>query len=136
MMLKAAILIMLSSMLVLATNGQHSTEEILAQGMCQAMAAERSLWGTVYAVGKYCNDSVQSDSCDSICGSTTLHNRDSQTANYRWECIGAFHVYNYRPATERRGRASTATLGLKSVLASCGNRACGPNFCCCIANRQ
>jgi hypothetical protein len=34
--------------------GNHFTEEILAQAMCQAHATETNLYGRVYAVGRQC----------------------------------------------------------------------------------
>ena len=129
------ILLQLQKNSVTKDTSSHYTEELLAQALCQSVAVQRNLSGIymVYAVGKYCSWPQDSDDCDLICGHNTLHT-DSQTAQSRWFCIGAFHVYYSRPATRKDGRINTATLGLKSARSRCNDPGCGPNFCCCIAD--
>ena len=108
----------------------YSTEEILAQALCQASTMGRGV-KRVYAVGKSCGSS--SGNCHYICSSQQLHNQDTQTARHRWSCISAFHVYYGRPTTSKNGNFNTARLGLKTLRESCAESGCGPNFCCCIA---
>ena len=36
------------------STGNHYTEELLAQAMCQAYADQKGHYGRVYAVGRYC----------------------------------------------------------------------------------
>lgn len=108
----------------------YSTEEILAQAVCQA-STTGTQYERVYAVGRSCTAST--GNCDYICSSTQLHSQDPQTANHRWSCISAFHVYYRRPATIKNGNFNTARLGLKTTRRSCTTSNCGPNFCCCVA---
>ena len=107
-----------------------STEEILAQALCQASTIGRGV-KRVYAVGRSC-DAICGN-CNYICSSQQLHNQDSQTASHRWSCISAFHVYYWRPTTSKDGNFNTARLGLKTLRESCMTSSCGPNFCCCVA---
>ena len=105
----------------------------MAQALCQSAAGD--CLGRVYAVGRACATWPQeTDTCESICSSKSLHDQDSQTAQDTWSCIAAFHVYRGRPATVSDGDANTAKLGLKSKKNPCAQPTCGPNFCCCIAN--
>ena len=110
--------------------GDHFTEEIIAQAICQAYASERNLNGRVYAVGRRCHPDTHA--CNSICASPYLHVQDSQTVHYTWSCINAYHVYGNRLATSY-GRRNNAVLGLKSKGERCDIRPCGPNYCCCYA---
>ena len=55
----------------------------------------------------------KNDDCRSICESPYLHVQDSHTAHDNWSCIGAYHVFLYRPATTTNGQRNTARLGLK-----------------------
>lgn len=110
---------------------QHSTEEILAQSTCTALGSSRGLTGAFYAVGRQCSDSDAT--CDEICTSMFLCTQDKETIRHRWECYGAYHIYNNRPSTNSDGMLSTATLGLKIRSETCGDLPCGPNFCCCRA---
>ena len=105
----------------------YSTEEILAQVVCQASTTKR---GRVYAVGRSCTQSA--GNCHHICSSPRLLTQDTQLATAHLSCIGAFHVYYSRPTTVRNGISSTARLGLKTVRSGCSVSTCGPNFCCCI----
>jgi len=109
----------------------YSTEEILAQALCQGSTTKQ---GRVYAVGRNCTRSA--GNCQHICSSPQLLNQDTQLANSHLSCIGAFHVYLGRPTTVRKGMANTARLGLKTLRyssdSSCLISGCGPNFCCCI----
>ena len=115
--------------------GHHFTEEIIAQSICQAHATQSNLYGRVYAVGRQCPSPWyrQIDDCRTVCVSPNLHVQDSQTAHDIWSCIGAYHVYNSRPATTTNGQRNTARLGLKSKQEGCTYRGCGPNYCCCYA---
>ena len=106
----------------------YSTEEILAQALCQASTTKH---GIVYAVGRNCTRSA--GNCQHICSRPQLLNRDHQLARAHLSCIGAFHVYHRRPTTLRNGMANTARLGLKTYRdVNCLQSSCGPNFCCCI----
>ena len=105
----------------------YSTEEILAQALCQASTTK---YGRVYAVGRSCTRSA--GNCQHICSSPQLLNQDTQLARAHLSCIGAFHVYYSRPTTVRNGISSTARLGLKTLRETCLYSGCGPNFCCCI----
>ena len=116
--------------------GIHSTEELLAQSVCQAYASQRNLYGRVYAVGRRCPDPWynQLDTCTTICASPYLHVQDSQTARGTWSCINAYHIYSNRPATTSHGQQNNAKLGLKSKQEGCNTATCGPNYCCCYAS--
>ena len=106
----------------------YSTEEILAQALCQASTTK--LYERVYAVGRSCTRSA--GNCQHICSTPRLLNQDTQLARAHLSCISAFHVYYSRPTTVRNGISSTARLGLKTVRSSCLRSSCGPNYCCCI----
>ena len=84
--------------------GQHFTEEILAQAMCQSYADQTGRWGRVYAVGRKCPSPwpASGDTCNSICGNNYLHVQDSQTADETWSCISAYHVDNQLMQMERQ----------------------------------
>jgi len=72
----------------------YSTEEILAQALCQGSTTKP---GRVYTVGRNCTRSA--DNCHHICSSPQLLNQDTQLARAHLSCIGAFHVYYSRPTT-------------------------------------
>lgn len=105
----------------------YSTEEILAQALCQASTTNLR---RVYAVARSCTKSA--GNCHHICSSPRLLNQDHQLANAHLSCIAAFHVYYSRPSTLKNATSNTARLGLKTLRTSCLESACGPNFCCCI----
>ena len=110
----------------------HTTEETVAQSMCQSLAMTKFIEGRVYAVGRRCTGGIN---CIQICSNTQLHQQDSQTSGHKWITAGAFHVYKDRPITNPEGTPTTAKLGLKSLwrinYETYTN--CGPNYCCCVA---
>jgi len=110
----------------------HTKEEIMAQAMCQAIAIKNNNAGWVYAVRRQCSSATAS--CTRICASSYLHVQDSQTVHSTWSTIGAFHVYQGRPASTP-GTDTNPVMGLKTYWSSGyhNNPHCGPNFCCCYA---
>ena len=116
------------------STGNHYTEELLAQAMCQAYADQKGHYGRVYAVGRYCPPwPSNGNTCATICTRPSLHHQDFHTFTDAWSCISAYHIHYDRPATKKDGWPSTATLGLKSKREGCTYRKCGPNSCCCHA---
>lgn len=115
----------------------HTTEEILAQAMCQSIAVSKYIAGRPYAVGRQCPRPYPKEgpTCEEICASDQLHQQDSQTSSHTWVAAGAFHVYVNRPATNPDGTPTTAKLGLKSLwnFGFENFPKCGPNYCCCVA---
>ena len=105
----------------------YSTEEILAQALCQASTTGLR---RVYAVARSCTKSA--GNCHHICSSPHLPSQDYQLAKAHLSCFAAFHVYYNRPSTLKNATSSTARLGLKTIRTSCLYSTCGPNFCCCV----
>ena len=111
---------------------KHSTEEILAQSICAALANTKRLRGTVYAVGKPCTSSSNL-SCQKICTSKSLRVQDIKTVHSRWGCFGAYHIFHDRPTTAFPINLNVGKLGLKTQQKSCTDHQCDPNYCCCVA---
>ena len=105
--------------------GQHFTDKLLAQAMCQYYTDQTGLQGRVYAVGRRCPTSwsASGDTCNSICRSVYSHVQDSQTADTTWGRISAYHD---RQPTNANGETTTAMFGQKSEGYT--EALCGPNF--------
>ncbi len=98
-----------------AVQEEHSTDDIMAQSICQSRAMDGGYEGRVFAVGRAC--ASNNPSCTDICASSQLHEQDWGGSQYTWVTIGAFYVYPNRPATNP-GNLNQTRLNLDSKL--CG----------------